>query len=174
MHALKRAALALAAAAGLALAFGCAGGPPAPVALAAGDGDLCANCRMTVSNPRTAAQIVAPGEEPLFFDDLGCLRAYLGTVPRPASGTVPDSMGHTESGTSSGTVPTVYVADHRTGEWVVAETAIFARVEDVDTPMGSHLLAWRDEGSRRQDPADAGGDPVPAAAILGRTTGDGR
>jgi copper chaperone NosL len=33
--------------------------------------DVCANCRMTVLNPQFAAQVVAPGEDAMFFDDIG-------------------------------------------------------------------------------------------------------
>ncbi len=36
---------------------------------------------MAVSSARFASQIVAPGEEPRFFDDLGCLAAYLREHP---------------------------------------------------------------------------------------------
>ena len=39
---------------------------------------------MTGSDGRSAAQLLTPGQEPLFFDDLGCLRDYLrqqGTLP---------------------------------------------------------------------------------------------
>ena len=37
----------------------------------------CGYCRMIVSDQRFASQIVAPYEEPRFFDDLGCLARYL-------------------------------------------------------------------------------------------------
>jgi len=35
-------------------------------------GTACAYCRMTLVDPKLASQIVAPGEEPRVFDDLGC------------------------------------------------------------------------------------------------------
>lgn len=141
-----------------ALSASCAGGPPPPAALDMRGAELCGTCRMVLSDQRTAAQIVERGEEPRFFDDLGCLQAYLGTAPDGTT-VVP-----------SGTVPTrMYVADHRTGEWVPAESAIFARVPSVDTPMGSHLLAWKDDTSRRQDPAgNAAVELVDARVVLGR------
>nr|MCU0256180.1 hypothetical protein [Vicinamibacterales bacterium] len=39
--------------------------------------DTCRFCRMSVGDMRFAAQVVAPGEEPIFFDDLGCLTHYV-------------------------------------------------------------------------------------------------
>ena len=39
--------------------------------------ETCRSCRMPVSDPRLAAQLAAPGEEPVFFDDIGCLRDFL-------------------------------------------------------------------------------------------------
>lgn len=111
---------------------------------------------MMVSDPGTAAEIVAPGEEPLFFDDLGCLATWLERT-RPAPGAV------------------VYVADHRTNDWVRAADAVFTRAAGVQTPMGSHLIAHASAGSRDQDPAARPGEAVAARAILGEPrTGQAR
>jgi len=108
----------------------CAGGT-APVAVDPGH-DTCRFCRMPVSQPTLAAQLVAPGEEPLFFDDLGCLREFLAEGARP-----PDAIA--------------FVADHRTGEWVRTTEAVFAHVASLETPMGSHLVAHRDRDSQLAD-----------------------
>ena len=116
----------------VALGAGCRRGPPQPAALDARN-DQCANCRMAVSAPRFAAQLVAPGEEPRFFDDLGCLRDWLRAHPTPPRGAV------------------AYVADHRTGAWVRAAAAAYARVPGLATPMGSELVAHQDAGSRVAD-----------------------
>jgi len=109
--------------------------------------DSCAHCRMTVSDVRFAGQIVSPGEEPRFFDDIGCLRDFLkrGQVPQGA---------------------TAYVADHRTKAWVVAATAVYVRNEQVQTPMGSHLLAYVDAASRDAS-TDSRGTPMTARDVFG-------
>lgn len=124
------------------------GGGTSPAALDTRAGVACASCRMTVSDARTASQIVAPGEEPLFFDDLGCLREHRSTHPL-ASGAM------------------VYVADHHTGAWVPAGDAVYARAGGVETPMGSHLLAWASAAARDADPASRGAEPLDAAAVVG-------
>lgn len=111
--------------------------------------ESCRFCRMTVSERPYAVQVVAPGEEPLFFDDLGCLRDFLA-----AGGKLPEGAA-------------AFVADRRTAAWVPAATAVYTRVPGLATPMGSHLVAHADAASRDADAAAAGGEPVDAATIFG-------
>ncbi len=126
----------------------CAAGDPPPAALDTRN-DACRFCRMPVSDARLAAQIAAPGEEPRFFDDIGCLRDSLKQGARPPSGAVS------------------YVADHRTGAWVRAGAAVYSRCPSLETPMGSHLMAHADPASRGADPAARGCAPVSAGEIFG-------
>jgi copper chaperone NosL len=127
---------------------GCASGPPPPAALDTKN-ESCAWCRMAISEARFAGQIVAAAEEPLFFDDIGCLAHFLaGAKERPA-----------------GTV--TYVADHRTRSWVRADTALYTEVATLATPMGSHLIAHADVASRDADPEAKGGSPRTAAEVFG-------
>lgn len=118
--------------------------------------DACAECRMAVSNARFAAQIVAPGEEPLFFDDLGCLAAYLRDRPPLPAGAI------------------VYVADHRTREWAVAGSAVYSRAAWLETPMGSHVVAHASAASRDADPAVQGGEQVDARSYFAARLPGGR
>lgn len=124
---------------------GCAGGlEPAPLDTRQ---EACAACRMAVSEARFAAQIVAPGELPRFFDDLGCLAGYLkaGRAPQHAA---------------------VFVADHRTRAWVRGQDATYTHVPERATPMGSHLIAHADAASRDQDPAARAGTPVARSDVF--------
>jgi copper chaperone NosL len=131
----------------LTLSLGCAAKQPVPAPLDTKT-EVCSSCRMPVSGARLASQIVAPGEEPKFFDDIGCLRDHL--IQSPA---VRGSVA--------------FVADHRTGAFVRAGQAIFTRCPAVATPMGSHLLAHADAASRDADPAAQGGIPVSQREIFG-------
>lgn len=120
-------------AAGLALLVsmaGCADGPLPPATITVGVD--CSHCRMAVSDPTLAAQLVAPGEDPRFFDDIGCLVAYLKEHP-------------------AGTGARAYVADHASGSWIVANDALYSRGDRVATPMGSHLIAHADEAAQARD-----------------------
>ena len=119
----------------LAAVAGCADGPPLPVPFDAAH-QPCRFCRMVGSNGRFAAELVAPHEEPLFFDDIGCLRSFLAATPAVPPGAV------------------AFVVDHHTGTWVRATRAIYTRNDAVDTPMGSHLLAHESATTREAD-ADA-------------------
>jgi copper chaperone NosL len=111
--------------------------------------DTCASCRMVVSEQRLASQVVAPYEEPRFFDDLGCLARYLSEHPAQPSGA------------------RVYVADHRTRDWVPAEQAIYSSVPSITAPMGSHVVAHASVQSRDDDRSTPGGSPVPVQELFG-------
>jgi copper chaperone NosL len=125
--------------------IGCVSTAPAPAKVRVGE-DACAHCRMTLVSVRTAAQIVAPGEEAVIFDELGCLRDYLAGHARPDGARI-------------------YVADHRTGAWLEAASATFTHTS-ITTPMASGLIAHADAASRDADPDAHGGTPVAAASIL--------
>jgi copper chaperone NosL len=133
----------------LATLLACTRGAPSPASLDTHN-DACASCRMLVSDPRTAAQLLAPGEEPLFFDDLGCLARYL-AEHRPPQGAV------------------AYVADHRTRAWVPATAATYLLQPTASTPMGSHVLAYLDAASRDADPSAKGGRPLAMQDLFGAT-----
>ena len=129
------------------LAAACADGPAKPASLS-GSNEACRYCRMAVSNQRFAGQIVAPGEEPVFFDDIGCLSNYVQgrrALPRGA---------------------VVYVADHRTREWVSAAASIFTMVPGLETPMASHLIAHASGASLDADPVAAGGRRVAVSTLF--------
>ncbi len=130
----------------LALVTSCAAGPARAIEPALGQ-DACGHCRMTIVSRATAAQIVRPGDEPVFFDDLACLRDFLldGAIPGDAVS---------------------FVADHGSGEWIEARHAIFTETSTA-TPMASGLLAHANQAGRDGDPAAASGRAVAADAILG-------
>jgi copper chaperone NosL len=128
------------------LATNCAGsGASGPVTIDLGR-DACSHCRMAIVSTATAAEIVAPGDEPQLFDDLGCLRDFAATASLP-----PDAV--------------VFVADHRTGAWADARHAVFTKTS-LQTPMGSSLVAHADTASRDLDPAARGGSGVSIGSIL--------
>jgi copper chaperone NosL len=124
----------------------CGGGPPRPVELDTRN-EACAFCRMKVSDARFASQLVAPGELPHFFDDLGCLAGYL-----KENAALPQAVA--------------FAADHRTKTWIRAEQAVYTRVPGLATPMGSHLVAHADAASRDADPDARGGTAVSASELL--------
>jgi copper chaperone NosL len=113
-------------------------------------GTPCAFCRMTISDPRLAAEVIAPGEEPRVYDDIGCLANDLRQRPAPADARA-------------------FVADFGTGALLPAESAVYTRVESVSTPMSSHLVAHATVGERDGDARVRGGTPVSGADVFGGT-----
>jgi copper chaperone NosL len=96
---------------------------------------------MLVTDSRLGAQVATPGEEPLVFDDIGCLRDWLRAHRLPAGAVA-------------------FVVDHRTGAWLPAERAVLVRSARIQTPMGSRIVAYADAASRDADAAAAGGEVV--------------
>lgn len=132
----------------LSLALVSCDGEPRPEDLVKGR-DLCAACRMPVSDLRFAAQISAPGELPRFFDDPGCFAEYVKTGEVKEKGAV------------------AWVADHRTGMWVRADRAIYTRVPNLATPMNHKLVAHESVASRDADADAKGGQPVSVREVFG-------
>ena len=126
----------------------CTGGPVGP-AQPDTKNDACGWCRMAVSDLRFAAQLVAPNEEPRFFDDVGCLATFLKAGGAPAKGQL------------------AYVADHRTKQWVRASAATYTKVPGLLTPMNSFLVAHADAASRAADDVAKGGTPMSVAEVFG-------
>jgi copper chaperone NosL len=126
----------------------CASGPPAAATLDTKN-ESCAWCRMAISDARFAAQIVAPSEEPRFFDDVGCLAHFAADEKARRPGAV------------------AYVADHRKRTWVRADAALYTEVASLATPMGSHLMAHADRASRDADLDAKGGTARTPAQVFG-------
>jgi len=114
--------------------------------------DACGSCRMIVADQHFASQIVAPNEEPRFFDDFGCLQRYLAQHPLPAGAVI-------------------FVADHRTGEWITAEAAVYSRADGLAAPMGSHIVAHRSIPSKQADPSAASAVTLDRPTLFLQTSG---
>jgi copper chaperone NosL len=130
------------------LALSCGGAGSGPAALDPHN-ETCSWCRMTISDVHSAGQLLAPSEEPRFFDDIGCLGSYVARSSSLPAGTV------------------AYVADHLTGQWIRAGAATYTRVGSIETPMGSHLMAHADAASRDADVATKGGTPQTVDDVFG-------
>ncbi len=102
----------------------CQAGRPRPVEIAWNE-ESCSHCRMAVSEREFAAEVVAPGGQVDYFDDVGCLAAWVSEHRPPA-----------EAG--------IYVVDFETGEWLNAESAHYVKTDRIPTPMASGLVAFGD------------------------------
>jgi len=81
----------------------------------------CAQCGMMVSDHVAAAQAVFAGDDPRFYDDIGCLV-------------------HDSSAWSKRVQP--YVPADGGERWLKAEKAFYGRPADARTPMGFDFVAY--------------------------------
>lgn len=110
--------------AAVALAAACAGPGPRPIAYGQ---EVCRHCHMTIADPRFAGELVTRRGRVQVFDDVGCLAAFA------AEGSVP-----------AGEVHSLWVQDFLHPDSLLdARTAVYLRVDSLQTPMGSHLVALR-------------------------------
>jgi copper chaperone NosL len=111
----------------LAALVGCGGKPlePEPVPL---NQVTCARCGMVVSREADSAEWVARGEDPRFYDDIGCLAT--------------DDLPSRDRSAR-------FV--HVGSRWEEAETVFFARPAGASTPMGYGVIAFasRQEAAAR-------------------------
>lgn len=126
-----------------AVLLACSSGPPEPAPLDSSGAETCQWCRMVISDRRFAAQIVANGYDPLFFDDIGCLTNYL------------------QKGVNVPPKGVAYVANYREEGWVPALEAHYFRCGGMATPMSSGLIATRPGGTPASCP------PVKRESVLG-------
>lgn len=91
------------------------------------DRDICATCLMGLADAKFSAQSINTRNEVVWFDDLGCLIAYM------------DSPDWTQF---QGNEAVSYIADASTGAWLKVEEAWY--VFGIDTPMGFGYAAYKD------------------------------
>jgi len=97
--------------------------------------DECAECRMTISDARFAAQAVTRTGLAHKFDAIECLAAFLQGENAPAEGSLHSA----------------WVADFvDTGRWLPAEEAFYVQGEAVQSPMGGGLAAHATAESARR------------------------
>ena len=83
--------------------------------------DECAHCRMSVSDPKYASQIISENGDVFKFDDLSCLEKF--------------RKEHTEVKISA-----IFVKDFESAQWLQYEKSIIVKT-GIETPMGSGKVA---------------------------------
>ena len=121
---------------------GCGSGAlePQPVPL---DHAECASCRMLISRVDDAAQAVAPGDEPRFYDDRGCLAKDVALLPSGAR---------------------LFVQLDGGAGWTDVDHAFFAFPANARTPMGYGVTAFRTDAAASN--ADRGGRALKWADVI--------
>ncbi len=92
--------------------------------------DVCARCKMAISQPRYAGQVVDQDGNHLKFDDIACMLRYA----RDRKLSTPTTA--------------FFVIDYDTGKhWLEAPKAVFVRSDTIDSPMAGGIGAFRDRAA---------------------------
>lgn len=108
-----------------AVLLACGQGEPEPVDVF--PEDMCAFCRMAVSRPAFAAEVITDEGEVYKFDDIGCLDRFR------------------EQGSVSGQA-TIFYVDYESGRWIAGKEAVIVTT-GLKTPMASGKIAVADSVS---------------------------
>jgi copper chaperone NosL len=112
-------------------------------------GRTCDYCRMTIADERFGGQIITAKGKVYAFDAIECLASFY--LQQPAAG---------EGGT-------VWVADFANpGHWLAAKSALFARSEAHQSPMGLNLVSFAPNADAATLPSDVRGATMQWAQVL--------
>ena len=105
--------------------FACEKTKPEPIKL---NSDNCANCGMTISNPKFSAEIYTKKGRAYKFDDMLCMLNFKNDNPEKAI------------------EANYYVSNFLNDNALIpAETAIYIRGDNVKSPMGGNTAAFKDK-----------------------------
>jgi copper chaperone NosL len=91
--------------------------------------DMCAFCRMSISEKRYAAELIGEDGEASKFDDIGCMANFKKQKKNDDS------------------IRASFVMDFETREWLKAEDAFYVRSSEFKTPMSGGIVAFKHESN---------------------------
>jgi copper chaperone NosL len=115
----------------------CQSGTPQPASIE--PGDICAFCKMSVSQPAYAAQFIDKDGSNFKFDDVGCMIRFAREDNRRSK------------------VAAFFVMDYNDHHWLPAERATYVKSEKTASPMGSGLVGFRDSSGAKDFAGKKGG-----------------
>ena len=100
-----------------------------PIALA--PEDMCAYCKMAISEKRYAAEFIDSEGQPAKFDDIGCMSNFIKSRNVSA-------------------VTAYFVMDFNEGKWIKADNAYYVRSVELRTPMNGGIIAFQNESDAQE------------------------
>lgn len=110
--------------------------------------DMCAFCKMAISEKQYAAEFLNRDGDVFKFDDIGCMANYV--VEKKAG----DSIA------------AYYVVDFDTKQWLKAEEASLVASPNFHTPMGGGMVAFKDRSRAEAAAAASQGRLISFAEAL--------
>jgi copper chaperone NosL len=102
----------------------CGGTEIKPVEIAVED--MCAHCKMAISEKQFVGEIINQDGDALKFDDIGCMLDYLKEKPETK-------------------VAAYFFVDYETKNWVEGDKTIFVKSDEITSPMSGGLIAFNDK-----------------------------
>lgn len=106
--------------------------------------DACDHCKMTIVDKKYGGEIVTAKGKVFRFDDVRCLVEYRksGVIKKENQGVV-------------------YFLDYSgDGNFIPSDKAFLMKSEELHTPMGGNIAAYKDEASRQKAIGELHGTPV--------------
>ena len=100
--------------------------------------DVCANCKMAISQKTFAAEILDSEQTAVKFDDIGCLARYISKRGRKYQ------------------VAAWFVTDRDSKTWIDATKAWYVQSDSIRSPMGSWIVAYRERNRAETAAAQPG------------------
>ncbi len=89
--------------------------------------DQCDNCKMTISEPKYATQLITEKGRLYKFDDINCMNDYVVSNS--------ETTGHAKT----------YVADFPSGKFIESSTSTLIKGGDIKSPMGGNTQAFQEK-----------------------------
>lgn len=98
--------------------------------------DQCENCKMTITEPKYATQLITEKGRNYKFDDLSCMKDY--------------EVSNTATTANAKT----YVVDFPTGQFIETNSATLIKGGAIKSPMGGNTQAYRDKAAAEKAAAE--------------------
>jgi copper chaperone NosL len=101
-----------------------------PVAIA--PEDMCAYCKMAISEKRYAAELIDSEGQAFKFDDIGCM------------------LNFTKSKKTTAKIVAYFVMDFDERQWTKAEGAYYVRSAEITAPMNGGIIAFKNQSKAKE------------------------
>ena len=109
--------------------------------------DMCAYCKMAISEKRYAAEFIDSEGQPSKFDDIGCMSNFIQSRKVAA-------------------ITAYFVMDFNEGKWIKADNAYYVRSVELKTPMNGGIIAFLNESDAQEAIGRYRGTPLRLQDIL--------
>ena len=101
-----------------------------PVAIA--PEDMCAYCKMAISEKRYAAELIDSEGQAFKFDDIGCM------------------LNFTKSKKATAKIVAYFVMDFDERQWTKADDAYYVRSAEITAPMNGGIIAFKNQPKSKE------------------------